>query len=59
MLCLASNLAKWRTLALGLKVWRYRFDLVEGNLNSAGKNIGTFHGEFERTFPKAQIWTGI
>jgi len=45
MLCLASNLGKWRTEALGLDVWRYRFDLVANNLNSAGANIGAFHGE--------------
>lgn len=45
MLCLASNLGKWRTEALGLDVWRYRFDLVADNLNSAGANIGAFHGE--------------
>ena len=44
MLCLASNLGKWRTASLGLPVWRYRFDLVANNLNSAGANIGTFHG---------------
>lgn len=45
MLCLAHNLATQRTDALGLKVWRYRFDLVADNLNSAGARIGTFHGE--------------
>ena len=45
MLCLASNLGKWRTETLGLKVWRYRFDLVADNLNSLGASIGTFHGE--------------
>lgn len=44
MLCLASNLAKHRTIALGLPVWRYRFDLVASNLNSRGIRIGTFHG---------------
>ncbi|KAF9262533.1 carboxylesterase [Marasmius fiardii PR-910] len=44
MLCLASNLAKWRTTTLSLPVWRYRFDLVAGNLNSRGTRIGTFHG---------------
>ena len=44
MLCLASNLGKWRTEALGLDVWRYRFDLVANNLNSLGASIGTFHG---------------
>ena len=45
MLCLAHNLATQRTKALGLKVWRYRFDLVADNLNSQGAKIGTFHGE--------------
>ncbi|KAI0792500.1 carboxylesterase [Abortiporus biennis] len=45
MLCLASNLATQRTNALGLPVWRYRFDLVANNLNSLGAVIGTFHGE--------------
>ncbi|THH26541.1 hypothetical protein EUX98_g7647 [Antrodiella citrinella] len=45
MLCLAHNLATQRTDALGLKVWRYRFDLVANNLNSEGARIGTFHGE--------------
>ncbi|KAL5526290.1 hypothetical protein ACEPAF_8013 [Sanghuangporus sanghuang] len=45
MLCLAHNLGKWRTEALGQKVWRYRFDLVADNLNSLGSSIGTFHGE--------------
>lgn len=45
MLCLAHNLGKWRTEALGLPVWRYRFDLVANNLNSLGASIGTFHGE--------------
>ncbi|KAH8084353.1 carboxylesterase [Cristinia sonorae] len=45
MLCLAHNLATQRTSALGLKVWRYRFDLVANNLNSRGVRIGTFHGE--------------
>lgn len=44
MLCLASNLGKWRTEALDLPVWRYRFDLVASNLNSLGASIGTFHG---------------
>ncbi|KAG7091466.1 hypothetical protein E1B28_010497 [Marasmius oreades] len=44
MLCLASNLAHWRTTALHLPVWRYRFDLVASNLNSRGIRIGTFHG---------------
>ncbi|KAI0315930.1 carboxylesterase [Amylostereum chailletii] len=45
MLCLAHNLGLWRTRALGLPVWRYRFDLVANNLNSLGSAIGTFHGE--------------
>lgn len=45
MLCLAHNLGKWRTEALGLPVWRYRFDLVANNLNSLGASIGTFHGK--------------
>ena len=45
MLCLAHNLGKWRTEALGQKVWRYRFDLVADNLNSQGAAIGTFHGK--------------
>lgn len=45
MLCLAHNLAVQRTDALGLPVWRYRFDLVADNLNSRGTRIGTFHGE--------------
>ncbi|KAI5119966.1 hypothetical protein M0805_004346 [Coniferiporia weirii] len=45
MLCLAHNLGKWRTDALNLPVWRYRFDLVANNLNSLGASIGTFHGE--------------
>ncbi|KAF9561897.1 carboxylesterase [Agrocybe pediades] len=45
MLCLASNLATQRTQALGLKVWRYRFDLVASNLNSRGVRVGAFHGE--------------
>ncbi|KAG5651894.1 hypothetical protein H0H81_007051, partial [Sphagnurus paluster] len=44
MLCLASNLAKYRTEALGLPVWRYRFDHVASNLNSRGSRIGAFHG---------------
>lgn len=44
MLCLAHNLGRWRTEALGLDVWRYRFDLVANNLNSLGASIGTFHG---------------
>ncbi|KAL0955512.1 hypothetical protein HGRIS_001751 [Hohenbuehelia grisea] len=44
MLCLASNLAHQRTVALRLPVWRYRFDLVANNLNSRGVRIGTFHG---------------
>lgn len=44
MLCLASNLGNWRTAALGLPVWRYRFDLVADNLNSRGSAIGAFHG---------------
>ncbi|EJD07139.1 carboxylesterase [Fomitiporia mediterranea MF3/22] len=45
MLCLAHNLGKWRTEALGQPVWRYHFDLVADNLNSLGASIGTFHGE--------------
>ena len=45
MLCLAHDLGKWRTEALGQPVWRYRFDLVADNLNSQGAAIGTFHGE--------------
>ncbi|KAL0576436.1 hypothetical protein V5O48_005541 [Marasmius crinis-equi] len=45
MLCLAHNLAHWRTSALNLPVWRYRFDFVADNLNSRGSRIGTFHGE--------------
>lgn len=45
MLCLASNLGKWRTEALNLTVYRYRFDLVANNLNSLGSSIGTFHGD--------------
>jgi carboxylesterase type B len=44
MLCLASNLAHTRTTALGLPVWRYRFDHVASNLNSRGVRIGAFHG---------------
>ncbi|KLO05491.1 carboxylesterase [Schizopora paradoxa] len=44
MLCLAHNLGQWRTEALGLPVFRYRFDLVASNLNSLGSSIGTFHG---------------
>lgn len=44
MLCLASNLAIQRTLALDLPVWRYRFDHVASNLNSRGVRIGAFHG---------------
>ncbi|KAL0061259.1 hypothetical protein AAF712_011917 [Marasmius tenuissimus] len=44
MLCLASNLAYWRTTALNLPIWRYRFDLVADNLNSRGSRIGAFHG---------------
>lgn len=44
MLCLASNLATQRTAALGLPVWRYRFDHVASNLNSRGVRIGAFHG---------------
>ncbi|KAF8058614.1 carboxylesterase [Lyophyllum atratum] len=44
MLCLASNLAIQRTTALGLPVWRYRFDHVASNLNSRGVRIGAFHG---------------
>ncbi|KAJ8074393.1 hypothetical protein PM082_015293 [Marasmius tenuissimus] len=44
MLCLASNLAYWRMTALNLPIWRYRFDLVAGNLNSRGSRIGAFHG---------------
>ena len=46
MLCLAHNLGLWRTKALGLPVWRYRFDLVADNLNSQGSAIGAFHGTF-------------
>lgn len=46
MLCLAHNLGKWRTGALGQPVWRYRFDLVANNLNSLGASIGTFHGKW-------------
>ena len=45
MQCLAHNLATERTRALGLPVWRYRFDLVANNLNSRGTRIGAFHGE--------------
>ena len=45
MLCLSHNLAKWRTEALRLPVWRYRFDHVASNLNSRGVRIGAFHGE--------------
>ncbi|KAI0759813.1 carboxylesterase [Irpex lacteus] len=45
MLCLVHNLATERTRALGLPVWRYRFDLVADNLNSLGRSIGAFHGE--------------
>jgi hypothetical protein len=45
MLCLAHNLATERTRALGLPVWRYRFDLVADNLNSRGTRIGAFHGK--------------
>ncbi|KZT40310.1 alpha/beta-hydrolase [Sistotremastrum suecicum HHB10207 ss-3] len=45
MVCLASNLGKWRTETLGLPVWRYHFELVANNLNSLGAVIGTFHGE--------------
>lgn len=44
MQCLAHNLATERTRALGLPVWRYRFDLVAANLNSEGVRLGTFHG---------------
>ncbi|KDQ08356.1 hypothetical protein BOTBODRAFT_569583 [Botryobasidium botryosum FD-172 SS1] len=44
MLCVASNLAKLRTEALGLPVWRYRWDHVASNLNSRGLRIGAFHG---------------
>lgn len=44
MLCLASNLATYRTKALDLPVWRYRFDQVANNLNSRGTRIGAFHG---------------
>ena len=33
MQCLAHNLATERTRALGLSVWRYRFDLVANNLD--------------------------
>lgn len=45
MQCLAHNLATERTRALGLPVWRYRFDLIANNLNSRGTRIGAFHGE--------------
>jgi carboxylesterase type B len=45
MQCLVHNLATERTKALGLPVWRYRFDLLASNLNSLGKSIGVFHGE--------------
>jgi hypothetical protein len=44
MLCLAHNLATQRTDALGLPVWRYRFDLIADNLNSRGVRVGAFHG---------------
>jgi carboxylesterase type B len=45
MLCLAHNLATYRTSSLNLPVWRYRFDLVADNLNSRGVRAGSFHGE--------------
>ena len=45
MQCLVHNLATERTRALGLPVWRYRFDLLANNLNSLGTSIGVFHGE--------------
>ncbi|KAI0701389.1 carboxylesterase [Cytidiella melzeri] len=45
MQCLVHNLATERTQALGLPVWRYRFDLLASNLNSLGTSIGVFHGE--------------
>jgi hypothetical protein len=49
MLCLVHNLATQRTSALGLPVWRYRFDLIANNLNSRGAGIGAFHGSlFDR-----------
>lgn len=44
MQCLVHNLATERTKALGLPVWRYRFDLVAANLNSLGTSVGAFHG---------------
>ena len=44
MQCLVHNLATERTRALGLPVWRYRFDLVAANLNSLGVSAGAFHG---------------
>ena len=44
MQCLVHNLATERTRALGLPVWRYRFDLVAANLNPLGVSVGTFHG---------------
>jgi hypothetical protein len=44
MLCLAHNLATQRTAALGLPVWRYRFDHIASNLNSRGARMGAFHG---------------
>ena len=43
MQCLAHNLATERTRALGLPVWRYRFDLVAANLNPEGVRVGAFH----------------
>ncbi|KXN86032.1 Para-nitrobenzyl esterase [Leucoagaricus sp. SymC.cos] len=45
MLCIAHNLATYRTQSLHLPVWRYRFDLVADNLNSRGSRVGAFHGE--------------
>jgi hypothetical protein len=44
MLCLAHNLATQRTQVLQQPVWRYRFDLVESNLNQYGSIVGAFHG---------------
>jgi hypothetical protein len=44
MVCLAHNLATQRTEVLKQPVWRYRFDLVESNLNQYGSVVGAFHG---------------
>jgi len=44
MLCLARNLATYRTSELRLPVWRYRWDHIASNLNSRGVRIGAFHG---------------